>query len=152
MQANGHDATAAPNHNTVERDTATEGARGPPRAPQSAPLSLVVSDAVRRWYADAHRDALKGDVVRFPQFHAVFPADHTAHRAAPHALSLAAVRDVIATSLNPLSLCWMQKQQALLGEMMREGYGCERDPVGGQEWAAKARRRGYSMSGVYCEL
>jgi len=106
MQANGHDATAAPNHNTVERDTATEGARGPPRAPQSAPLSLVVSDAVRRWYADAHRDALKGDV----------------------------------------------KQQALLGEMMREGYGCERDPVGGQEWAAKARRRGYSMSGVYCEL
>lgn len=76
------------------------------RAPQSAPLALVVSDAVRRWFADAHKEAQKGDV----------------------------------------------KQQALLGEMMREGYGCDRDPAGGQEWADKARRRGYSMSGVYCEL
>lgn len=76
------------------------------RTPQSAPLALVVSDAVRRWFADAQREAEKGDV----------------------------------------------KQQALLGEMMREGYGCDRDPAGGQEWADKSRRRGYSMSGVYCEL
>ena len=28
-----------------------------------APLGEVVVDAVKRWYMDAHRDALKGDVV-----------------------------------------------------------------------------------------
>lgn len=45
-----------------------------------------------------------------------------------------------------------QKQQALLGQMLMEGYGCDRDPVAGREWIDKAKRRGYRMEGVYCEL
>ena len=45
-----------------------------------------------------------------------------------------------------------QKQQALLGQMLQEGYGCKADAAAGKEWADKARRRGYRMSGVYCEL
>lgn len=45
-----------------------------------------------------------------------------------------------------------QKQQALLGQMLIEGYGCEADPLQGREWVEKARRRGYRTSGVYCEL
>ena len=46
----------------------------------------------------------------------------------------------------------VQKQQALLGQMLQEGYGCKADAAAGKEWADKARRRGYRMSGVYCEL
>ena len=46
----------------------------------------------------------------------------------------------------------MQKQQALLGQMLLEGYGCDPDPVAAKEWIDKARRRGYRMSKVYCEL
>ena len=49
-------------------------------------------------------------------------------------------------------LCMLQKQQALLGQMLMEGYGCERDAAAGKEWSDKARRRGYRMAGVYCEL
>lgn len=45
-----------------------------------------------------------------------------------------------------------QKQQAMLGQMLIEGYGCEADALQGREWTEKARRRGYRMSGVYCEL
>lgn len=45
-----------------------------------------------------------------------------------------------------------QKQQALLGQMLLEGYGCDRDAAAGKEWADKAKRRGYRMDGVYCEL
>ena len=45
-----------------------------------------------------------------------------------------------------------QKQQALLGQMLAEGYGCPKDAAAGKEWADKARRRGYRMAGVYCEL
>lgn len=41
-----------------------------------------------------------------------------------------------------------QKAQALLGQMLIEGYGCEADPVKGREWAEKARRRGYRMDGA----
>lgn len=48
--------------------------------------------------------------------------------------------------------CMLQKQQALLGQMLVEGYGCERDAAAGKEWSDKARRRGYRMAGVYCEL
>mmetsp|Transcript_40974 Transcript_40974/g.97350 ORF Transcript_40974/g.97350 Transcript_40974/m.97350 type:complete len:105 (-) Transcript_40974:411-725(-) len=44
------------------------------------------------------------------------------------------------------------KQQALLAEMLLEGYGCAPDPEAAREWAEKARRRGYRMRGVYCEL
>lgn len=54
---NGHVAAAS---RTSEQQPA-QAANG--RPPQSCPLSLVVTDAVRRWYSDAHRDALKGDVV-----------------------------------------------------------------------------------------
>ena len=46
----------------------------------------------------------------------------------------------------------LQKQQALLGQMLLEGYGCEADPVAAKEWIDKARRRGYRMSRVYCEI
>lgn len=44
------------------------------------------------------------------------------------------------------------KQQALLAQMLAEGYGCERNAKAASEWAAKAERRGYRMKGVYCEL
>jgi hypothetical protein len=36
--------------------------------------------------------------------------------------------------------------------MLIEGYGCEPDAVKGRELAEKARRRGYRMQGVYCEI
>jgi TPR repeat protein len=51
-----------------------------------------------------------------------------------------------------ITLLHAQKQQALLGQMLLEGYGCERDPAAGREWVDKAKRRGYRMEGVYCEL
>lgn len=44
------------------------------------------------------------------------------------------------------------KQQALLGQMYAEGYGCEKDPKAAKEWADRAVTRGYRMQGVYCEL
>ena len=58
-------------------------------------------------------------------------------------------------TLRPDARCALaraQKQQALLGQMLQEGYGCKADTPAGKEWADKARRRGYRMSGVYCEL
>lgn len=44
------------------------------------------------------------------------------------------------------------KQQALLGQMYAEGYGCEKDPKAAKEWTERAAGRGYRMQGVYCEL
>lgn len=44
------------------------------------------------------------------------------------------------------------KQQALLGQMYAEGYGCEKDQKAAQEWTDRAAARGYRMKGVYCEL
>ncbi|KXZ56069.1 hypothetical protein GPECTOR_2g951 [Gonium pectorale] len=44
------------------------------------------------------------------------------------------------------------KQQALLGEMYKEGYGCQKDVRAAKEWSDKAAARGYKMQGVYCEL
>lgn len=44
------------------------------------------------------------------------------------------------------------KQQALLAQMLAEGYGCDRDPVAAAKWADKARARGVRMRGVYDEL
>jgi len=44
------------------------------------------------------------------------------------------------------------KQQALLGQMLNEGYGCVKDPAAASEWIERARRRGYKMDGVYCKL
>jgi hypothetical protein len=42
--------------------------------------------------------------------------------------------------------------QALLAQMLAQGYGCKQDPEEARRWAERARARGYSMSGVYCEL
>lgn len=44
------------------------------------------------------------------------------------------------------------KQQALVAQMYAEGYGCEQDLRAAKEWAERARKRGYRMQGVYCEL
>jgi TPR repeat protein len=44
------------------------------------------------------------------------------------------------------------KQQALLGQMYAEGYGCQKDQRLAKHWSEKARQRGYRMKGVYCEL
>lgn len=75
-------------------------------APLRTPLSIVVTDAVKRWYIDTNKEAVKGDV----------------------------------------------KQQALLGQMLLEGYGCEQNQSAARMWIDKAKRRGYRMAGVYCEL
>lgn len=72
----------------------------------SVPLNCVVHDAVKRWFDDTYREALRGDI----------------------------------------------KQQALLGQMLAEGYGCQKDPKAAEEWTEKARKRGYRMDGVYCKL
>lgn len=70
------------------------------------PLGAVVEDAVKRWYMEAERDAMRGDV----------------------------------------------KAMALLGQMLMEGYGCEVDVERGRQFAERARRRGYRMERVYCEI
>lgn len=44
------------------------------------------------------------------------------------------------------------KQQALLGQMLAEGYGCEQDMEAAEEWTERARKRRYRMQGVYCQL
>ena len=36
--------------------------------------------------------------------------------------------------------------------MLIEGYGCAPDPAAAERWAARARRRGYRMEGVYCTI
>lgn len=69
-------------------------------------LSSVVSDAVKRWYNEAEREASRGDV----------------------------------------------KAMALLGQMLMEGYGCDVDVERGKQLSEKARRRGYRMQRVYCEI
>lgn len=70
------------------------------------PLGAVVDDAVKRWYMEAERDAMRGDV----------------------------------------------KAMALLGQMLMEGYGCDVDVERGRQFAERARRRGYRMERVYCEI
>ena len=47
-----------------------------------------------------------------------------------------------------LCLCCLQKQQALLGEMLAEGYGCEPNAATSKIWIDKARKRGYRLAGV----
>lgn len=44
------------------------------------------------------------------------------------------------------------KQQALLSQMLAEGYGCQQNLRAAGKWAERARMRGYKMKGVYCEL
>jgi len=53
--------------------------------------------------------------------------------------------------------CWLscyftRHVQALLAQMLAEGYGCKQDLEESRRWAERARCRGYQMSGVYCEL
>ena len=45
-------------------------------------------------------------------------------------------------------LCCLQKQQALLGQMLAEGYGCEPNAATSKIWIDKARKRGYRLAGV----
>lgn len=73
---------------------------------EQSSLSSVVSDAVKRWYHEAEKEAQRGDV----------------------------------------------KAMALLGQMLMEGYGCEVDVERGKQLTEKARRRGYRMHRVYCEI
>lgn len=96
---------------------------------------MVVEDAVRRWYLETEKEAQRGDVVRvhFCLSCFLFPTVEATNKS---------------TNFFPLE----QKAQALLGQMLMEGYGCEEDPVKGREQAEKARRRGYRMQGVYCEI
>ena len=44
------------------------------------------------------------------------------------------------------------KAQALLGQMLVEGYGGPKDEELGQQWTNKAKSRGYRMKGVYCVI
>lgn len=44
------------------------------------------------------------------------------------------------------------KQQALVGQMYAEGYGCELNLQAARHWTDKARERGFKMQGVYDEL
>ena len=103
-------------------------------------LSLVVTDAVRRWYLETEKEAERGDVVsvvvyvEYSLFNNELKKKHIFHR-----LIFVFTQTV-------------QKAQALLGQMLIEGYGCEADPVRGRELSEKARRRGYRMQGVYCEI
>lgn len=39
------------------------------------------------------------------------------------------------------------KQQALVGQMYAEGYGCKQDNKAAKEWTDRAANRGYKMSG-----
>lgn len=103
--ANGNGAVAA---SAAAATSAPSSSAGPSStsAPPTAPLSVVVADAVKRWYQDAEREASRGDV----------------------------------------------KQQALLAQMLTEGYGCQADLEAAKAWADKAKRRGYRMRGVYCSI
>jgi hypothetical protein len=58
---------------TVPR-TGGEGEPNGTRAPQSVPLSAVVQDAVRRWFLDTHKEALRGDVVSSTVQPSLWPA------------------------------------------------------------------------------
>lgn len=135
------------------------------RLQQRAKLGAVVTDAVRRWYLETEKEALRGDVVSpllsGACWHMISSgAAHLAmcERRQPDAAHMLGQR----TARPPTPLCRsrpltspfvvLQKAQALLGQMLIEGYGCQADPVKGREWAEKARRRGYRMDRVYCVL
>ena len=95
------------------------------------PLSVVVTDAVKRWYVETNKEAVKGDVVRS----LCLREQHSTY-----------------TSKTLKAVAQVQKQQALLGQMLLEGYGCDVNQSAARMWVDKARRRGYRMAGVYCEL
>ena len=59
---NGHTSPAAatpPTHTPASVQSASSSEVQPPRTP----LSIVVTDAVKRWYIDTNKEAVKGDVV-----------------------------------------------------------------------------------------
>ena len=43
-------------------------------------------------------------------------------------------------------------EQALLGQMYEEGYGCKRNPKAAREWKERAELRGYRMKGELNEV
>lgn len=47
----------------------------------------------------------------------------------------------------PCSRAGDVKQQALVGQMYAEGYGCKQDSKAAKEWTDRAANRGYRMSG-----
>ena len=105
-------------------------------------LSVVLADALERWYAETERDAYRGDLVRV-----VVRGVVSLGRAVMRyglLLPLPTPPHAVRTPL--------QKAAALLGQMLMEGYGCKADPERGQEWIDKARRKGYRMRRVYCEI
>lgn len=60
---NGHASPAAatpPAHTQVSAQSASSSED---HAPLRTPLSIVVTDAVKRWYIDTNKEAVKGDVV-----------------------------------------------------------------------------------------
>ena len=60
---NGHASPSAatpPTHNPVSAQSASPAED---EAPLRTPLSVVVTDAVKRWYIDTNKEAVKGDVV-----------------------------------------------------------------------------------------
>lgn len=107
-------------------------------------LSVVLADALERWYAETERDAYRGDLVR--------------RGVVVRGLVSLAWAAMLDGTLLPLSTpphavrTPLQKAAALLGQMLMEGYGCKADPERGQEWIDKARRKGYRMRRVYCEI
>ena len=126
------------------------------RLPKPTKLSLVVKDAVRRWYLEAEKEADRGDVVSTATFlkSKYYLSKFSLAPPPPFAVKKKKKKKPRAPSFLPLpvSLFPLQKAQALLGQMLTEGYGCEADPVRGRELSEKARRRGYRMQGVYCEI
>ena len=112
-----------------------------------------MKDAVRRWYLEAEKEAERGDVV------STFSRNLTSLIASALSIYHHSAPPLIATVFLfchhfkcKFFLSFLQKAQALLGQMLTEGYGCEADPVRGRELSEKARRRGYRMQGVYCEI
>jgi TPR repeat protein len=128
-------------------------------------LSIVVNDALRRWYQEAEREAARGDVVS--PFSSHSPPESSScccmrEKVKKQAL-LATLRTVYAPHHYhyppphtppppPSPYKPLQKAQALLGQMLIEGYGCDPDPQRGRELVEKAKKKGYRMQGVYCVI
>lgn len=74
-----------------------------------------------------------------------------------HSLHVPATFDRAFVAADNYTLCCiplpaLARTQALLAQMLAEGYGCKQDLEESRRWAERARSRGYQMSGVYCEL
>lgn len=68
------------------------------------------------------------------------------------AMLLCKRKHLTTTTCLPAAACRCHRLQALLAQMLAEGYGCKQDLEESRRWAERARCRGYQMSGVYCEL